>query len=51
MENTTVLKCNCPNEFQDITYGKGMRLHNLGVTKGKPNKKCYCTVCKATKTV
>jgi len=48
---TEVLKCNCQNEFQDNTYGKGMRLHSLGQSKGKKNGKAFCTVCKSQKTI
>lgn len=41
MAGTTIKQCKCVNEFQDRTYGKGMRLHNLkeGDKGGK------CTVC------
>lgn len=40
---TMVLKCTCAHEFQDATYGKGNRLHNVS-QKGNV-KKAYCTVC------
>jgi hypothetical protein len=41
MAGTKILPCNCQHKFQDETYGKGMRLHNLGEDK----KKAKCTVC------
>ncbi len=41
MQGTVVLPCNCKHEFQDKTYGKGNRLHNVA----KSNDKAYCTVC------
>ena len=42
---TAVKKCNCENTFQDLTYGKGMRVMNL-TTKGKESAKVHrCTVC------
>jgi|WetSurSiteA1Bulk_404760.scaffolds.fasta_scaffold00108_8 hypothetical protein len=38
----TILKpCNCRNDYQDRTYGKGMRVKN---TSGKTDK-AKCTVC------
>jgi hypothetical protein len=35
--------CTCVNAFQDATYGRGMRVHNIG--KGK----VHCTVCSTEK--
>lgn len=35
----TVRACKCANEFQDKTYGKGMRVHTPS------NKGDRCTVC------
>lgn len=35
-----IKKCTCAHEFQDKTYGKGMRVFNPS-EKGKPR----CTVC------
>lgn len=29
-----IMQCNCKHEFQDETYGKGMRLHNVSQKKG-----------------
>lgn len=45
MESTKILPCTCEHEFQDNTYGKGMRLHN--VSQGGTNKGivAFCTVC------
>lgn len=34
-----ILACSCTSEFQDRTYGRGMRVHNLAV------KGYRCTVC------
>lgn len=41
--STVILKCNCKSEFQDKTYGSGLRLHNTSGIKDK--KIAYCTVC------
>lgn len=38
---TTIKPCNCKNEFQDKTYGRGNRVHNLS-ERGTEAK---CTVC------
>lgn len=42
-----ILKCTCENEFQDKTYGKGMRVHNPGGKSGTKdsNLKMICTCC------
>ena len=39
-----ILRCNCQHEFQDKTYGKGMRLHTVH-QKDRHKKAAYCTVC------
>lgn len=39
-EGTIIMKCTCTHEFQDNTYGKNMRVHNVN-TKGE----AFCTVC------
>lgn len=39
-ERTIVLPCNCNHEYQDQTYGKGLRLHNTN-----KDGKAFCTVC------
>lgn len=31
--------CTCVHAFQDATYGRSMRVHNVGTTKAS------CTVC------
>jgi hypothetical protein len=41
--STVVKPCTCKDEFQDTTYGKGLRLHNVG-SKTK-DKVAYCTCC------
>ena len=33
--------CNCQSEFQDLTYGKNIRLFNTS----KEGKEAHCTVC------
>jgi hypothetical protein len=38
---TEVKKCNCKHEFQDKTYGTGMRVFNLDFKKINGT----CTVC------
>ena len=45
MANTIILKCKCESQFQDETYGKGMRLHNI---HQKESKKASCTVCEGS---
>lgn len=40
---TQIKHCNCTSEFQDATYGKGMRLFNEA---GKDKAiELHCTVC------
>lgn len=39
-ERTEILRCNCEHEFQDKTYGRNMRVHNVN-NKGQ----AFCTVC------
>ena len=42
----TVMKfCSCSHEFQDYTYGIGMRVYNVA---GKDCKSARCTVCAKT---
>lgn len=43
MAATKVMPCKCVHEFQDKTYGKGMRLFNL--SEVAKVKKAKCTVC------
>jgi hypothetical protein len=40
MAETIVKNCSCAHEFQDLTYGKGKRLHNP-----RPGGGARCTVC------
>lgn len=44
---TIILKCGCKHPFQDTKYGVGNRVHNVGGSKGSPNK-VSCTVCGKT---
>jgi len=43
MSGTKIMKCKCVHTFQDKTYGKGNRVHNV---KQRDSKIQYrCTVC------
>jgi hypothetical protein len=43
--NTTKVKCNCANQYQDKKYGQGIRVANL-TQKVVASKPVYrCTVC------
>lgn len=45
MNDTARLPCTCSSEFQDKTYGKGIRLHIMKQkTKGR-DPDYTCTVC------
>lgn len=44
---TIILKCSCKHSYQDTKYGIGNRVHNVGGSKGSPNK-VSCTVCGKT---
>ena len=37
---TEILNCNCQHDFQDKTYGKGRRVHNVN-----DEGQAFCTVC------
>ena len=37
------MACTCKHDFQDKTYGKGIRVHAL--CGPQPQKDCGCTVC------
>lgn len=39
-EETRIMRCTCQHEFQDETYGKGMRVHNVS-----KSGRAVCTVC------
>lgn len=41
-----ILPCTCKHPFQDQTYGKGQRVHNMMQKDGKLSAKARCTVCK-----
>ena len=42
-----IFPCSCTSLFQDIQYGRGMRIHNQMKQK-EPGKQLYrCTVCLA----
>lgn len=43
---TKVLPCTCRHEFQDVRYGRGLRLHRIVSRKGKFGQiENRCTVC------
>ena len=44
---TVLRNCTCASEFQDRTYGRGIRVFNVGGTRESP--KYSCTVCRANK--
>lgn len=41
---TEIKQCTCKHEFQDVEYGKGMRVHN-----SNEKSEWKCTVCGSTK--
>lgn len=46
---TVILKCSCRHEYQDETYGEGMRLHNWAPGSKKTDVRWRCTVCGLTR--
>jgi hypothetical protein len=44
MSKVVIAPCNCKHEYQDEKYGRGMRVWNEKVAKGKVCGK-RCTVC------
>ena len=44
-QGTKIIKCNCPNEFQDKEYGKNNRVHNHADKKGAEKDRFKCTSC------
>lgn len=40
-----IKKCSCTHEFQDQTYGQGMRVMNPAGKAGGEAKFYHCTVC------
>jgi len=45
-----ILKCSCQHEYQDIIYGKFMRIHNE-TTASKTDGLARCTVCEKMNSV
>ena len=43
-QGTKLIRCNCVSEFQDKTYGKGIRVANRN-QGGKQKMGSTCTVC------
>lgn len=43
MSKVVIKSCDCQHEFQDKTYGKGQRVHNVSGTGS--GGKTKCTVC------
>jgi hypothetical protein len=48
-----VSSCKCSHEFQDMFYGRGLRLFNKTEQKGAGDNmvKCRCTVCLSVKDI
>lgn len=44
MSKTVIKSCTCSHEFQDKTYGRGMRVFNSMMAKGRVVGEA-CTVC------
>lgn len=40
-----VVKCSCRSEFQDKTYGSGLRLHNYALNAFNKTGGWRCSVC------
>lgn len=40
-----LVRCDCKSEFQDKTYGAGIRVANQVVTKSGTEKRGRCTIC------
>lgn len=45
MAETKEIKCTCTHEYQDKTYGKGIRVANVKRGNEKSKGGAYCTVC------
>ena len=39
------VKCDCADEFQDVKYGEGMRVHSFGLKKFDGQPGFSCTRC------
>lgn len=50
IDQTQIMKCECPHEFQDKTYGRGLRVHNPAPQKGASPQRVRCSVCGREKT-
>lgn len=51
MSGTTKVNCTCKHEYQDKTYGPGVRIAN-GTAKGTDTtREVRCTVCSKMHTV
>jgi hypothetical protein len=48
MQTTIKLPCQCESEFHDATYGKGIRLHTVGMQQNSTKKELEGPVTKAT---
>ncbi len=44
--DTVIVQCDCPNDFQDKTYGKNKRVANHAPSKGAQKDRYRCTSCK-----
>ena len=51
MSKTTIVKCKCPNEFQDKQYGEQNRVANATKKTDGVRTEVRCTVCKTIHTV
>lgn len=50
-DQSKIMKCDCKHEFQDQTYGKGMRVHNPAPQKGASPQRMRCTVCRKERNI
>lgn len=49
---TVLQPCTCHHAYQDATYGRGLRVHNLLSRGGKDaTAKARCTVCSNVRVV
>jgi hypothetical protein len=45
MNNTKIIRCNCPSEYQDKTYGLGRRVANFARNIFNKQGGWRCCVC------
>jgi hypothetical protein len=45
MAKVIVKPCSCKSEYQDATYGKGLRVHNVKGDSTNKDNGATCTVC------